>query len=191
MDLSFLSVHIGTLFARETNDFIPLIGPTIWLISYDMVWFIFYVKSIESVFTAFYEFVTHWQRYHKEKHTSIRDHVWWKKSTIIFCPTACTLFYNFCECIINQICILTFATDFRSYFPFVSISNLYLKFSFSKKSVPRYIIINNFRNDNRANKTPKKTFATRTIFTDRYFWLKVHGRKFKAPMLLPWKNYGP
>ena len=75
MDLSFLSVHIGTLFARETNDFIPLIGPTIWLISYDMVWFIFYVKSIESVFTAFYEFVTHWQRYHKEKHTSIRDHV--------------------------------------------------------------------------------------------------------------------
>ena len=29
--------------------------------------------------------------------------------------------------------------------------------------------INNFRNDNRANKTPKKTFATRTIFTDRYF----------------------
>ena len=47
----------------------------IWVILYDMVWFIFYVKSIESVFTAFYEFVTHWQRYHKEKHTSIRDHV--------------------------------------------------------------------------------------------------------------------
>jgi len=32
-------------------------------------------ESIKSVFTAFYEFVTHWQRYHKEKHTSIRDHV--------------------------------------------------------------------------------------------------------------------
>ena len=65
-------------------------------------------ESIESVFTAFYEFVTHWQRYHKEKHTSIRDHVWSIQQRLNhFCSKAHMLFYSWCFDIINHIFNIT------------------------------------------------------------------------------------
>jgi len=70
MDLSFLLVHIGMLFQEKSVTLGPYLS--VGLMYHDTNWL---NESIKSVFTAFYEFVTHWQRYHKEKHTSIRDHV--------------------------------------------------------------------------------------------------------------------
>ena len=64
MDLSFLLVHIGMLFQEKSVTLGPYLS--VGLMYHDTNWL---NESIKSVFTAFYEFVTHWQRYHKEKHT--------------------------------------------------------------------------------------------------------------------------